>query len=197
MIPPLAVADPPTCEPDLRPPPKIEPAYWSHSAFACIGGTTGDCQDHGTFCGATAPAGFLECLIISGAKVECPPGWTDKHVMYPESTPITDTRGCEECTYNAPLGSKCSTTVAIYTDDCCGCNNPGAPPPFAQTVDSTGSKCLDVLSGSALGSKMATSPVYEPGLCEPSGGGHVGKAGVGTDDYNPETACCRPSRVPR
>jgi hypothetical protein len=198
MIPPLVMTDPPTCEPDLSPPAKVKPAYWPSSARICVGVTTGECQDPGTFCRARAPAWFLACLLIEGAKVECPQGWTDKHVMY-EADTIVDSRGCEECTCGAPAGSKCETSVSVYTDDCCGCSDPDAPALLTLGVDSTGASCGDIKpSGSTLGSKKATQPEYQPGSCTASDRHPIGEAtGVKGDDHTVYTACCKQSVVPR
>jgi hypothetical protein len=199
MIPPLVVTDPPTCEPVLPPPPKIEPAYWAHSARVCYRAEPpGHCLNSEEFCAPTAPAGFLECIFLEGVGHDCPPEWADKHEIYTEST-ITDTRGCDSCTCEAPVGSKCGTSVSVYTDDCCGCSDPGAPALLTLGVDSTHASCGDITPiGSALGSKKATAPVYQPGSCTSLGGGPVGKAtGVEPKDDSAYTTCCRPSRVPR
>jgi hypothetical protein len=198
MVPPLGVTDPPTCEPDLQPPAKVEPAHWPYSARICKGDRMGNCQDYGKFCKQPAPPGFLECFVLQGANIECPLEWTDKHVIYTEDT-ITDNRGCAPCSCNAPVGSKCSASVSVYTDDCCGCSDPGAPALFTLGVESTSATCGDIKPiGSALGSKKATAPVYQPGRCEPLGGGPAGEAtGVLPFDNSAYTACCRPNVVPR
>jgi hypothetical protein len=198
---PPVVHDPPTCEPTLPPPPKIETPYWGHRAVACTGTHTGDCEDHGEFCDVPAPAGWLECILREGADLPCYGKWSDKHVIYRDPT-ITDMRSCAECTCGAPVGSKCSTSVSVYTDACCGCNDPGAPALWSLTVDSTVSNCGGVPSGSALGSKEATPPVYQPGQCAPSGPpDHNDPIGEATaDDPHPDsefTMCCRTNDVPR
>jgi hypothetical protein len=201
MIPPLGVTDPPTCKADLPPPPKVEPASWPSSARLCIGTTTGECWDHGKFCRAPGAEGFLECHAIEGAKVECPRKWTDKHIVYKYPT-LEDTRACAECTCGAPVGSKCSSSVSVYTDDACGTLSPGASALLTLGVDSTGPACGTVPSGSALGSKKATHPEYQPGSCVPSGhpthNDPIGEArGVDLGTGSVYTVCCKQNEVPR
>ena len=41
--------------------------------------------------------------------------------------------------------------------------------------------------GTALGSKLATRPVYEPGSCEPLGGEAIGSVTL----VGPSTFCCQ------
>jgi hypothetical protein len=87
------------------------------------------------------------------------------------------------------------TSVSVYTDDCCGCSDPGAPALLTLSAASTRSSCGDVPSGAALGSKEATPPVYQPGQCAPSGQpDHNDPIGAVTgDDSEPDsgyTLCC-------
>jgi hypothetical protein len=204
MIPPLGVTDPPTCEPELPPPPKIEKAEWGNSGTVCSRPSVqGSCRSPTVeICAPTAPPGWLTCLRRDGADLPCYEPWADKHVFYTDST-IKDTRGCAACTCGAPVGSKCSTSVSVYTDDCCGCNDPGAPTLVTLGVDSMGASCGDIKpSGSALVSKEATPPVYQPGQCAPSGQpDHNDPIGAVTGVNSlPDTAytlCCRSYEVPR
>jgi hypothetical protein len=49
--------------------------------------------------------------------------------------------------------------------------------------------CLDIVpSGQALGSKLATAPIYAPGACQVSGGEPTGEA----LSVEPSTFCCLP-----
>jgi hypothetical protein len=50
-------------------------------------------------------------------------------------------------------------------------------------------KCTDLLSGTALGSKAAQQLSYQPGACQPSGGELMGQKY--TDDA--VLFCCRPA----
>jgi hypothetical protein len=203
MIPPLVVTDPPTCEPALPPPPKIEMAAWGHHARFCrLDKSLGACSSNSDICVPTAPAGWLSCIRRDGADMPCYEPWADKHVFYTNGE-INDTRGCAECTCSAPVGSNCVTSVSVYTDDCCGCRDPGAPALLTLGADSTRSSCGDILPmGSALGSKMATPPMYQPGQCAPSGQpDHNDPIGAVTVDHSMAdtayTFCCRSYQVPR
>jgi hypothetical protein len=57
-------------------------------------------------------------------------------------------------------------------------------------VDSVKATCLDVPNGSALLSKRADKPVYEPGMCPPLGG-DVLSGGVTSNDQGALLLCCR------
>jgi hypothetical protein len=46
--------------------------------------------------------------------------------------------------------------------------------------------CSDMPTGDALRGKTATTPVYEPGACEPSGGEPLGSVEL----LGPSTFCC-------
>lgn len=185
----------------------IEKADWGHDVRACWGKEQGDCQDNRHFCAPSAAAAaaepshteWKECLLVEGAYSDskCPNGWDEHHWIYEDPT-ITDTRGCSECTCGAPVGSKCSASVSVYTDDCCGCTQPGAPTLLTLGVESTGPACGSVVSGSALGSKEATMFGYQPGSCVASDRGPIGDTtGDDTILHNKHTVCCKQSLVPR
>ena len=55
-----------------------------------------------------------------------------------------------------------------------------------------GPKCVDLASGTALGSKTAELLVYEAGTCEPSGGEVIGEPLTEV----PVTFCCIPELIP-
>jgi hypothetical protein len=202
MIPPVVLTDPPTCEPALPTPPKIETPHWGHSARVCYRyDPLGKCLNDMQFCGPTAPPEFLECWARPGADMPCHGEWSDRHVLYESSTRSTfkDTRGCAACMCGAPVGSKCGTSVSVYSDNCCGCNDPGAPALLTVGVESTNASCGPIVPvGSALGSKKATPPVYEPGKCTAMGGEPIGT--VTGDASLPDSAltlCCRTYDIPR
>jgi hypothetical protein len=125
--------------------------------------------------------GFAQCLVQYGNR-ECPGAYPDKHVFY---YGFDDTRACAPCACSAPAGSTCSAFVSAFKDGAC------SSPVVAGTVDASGPKCLDVLSGVALGSKLATEPVYVPGVCQASGGEAIGDA----VPEEPSTFCCLPSAM--
>jgi hypothetical protein len=53
-------------------------------------------------------------------------------------------------------------------------------------------KCVDLLSGEALGSKSAKLVIDTPGVCAPSGGAPSG----GVAPAHPVTVCCDPEPEP-
>jgi hypothetical protein len=198
MIPPVVVTEPPTCEPALPTPTKLEAPHWGHSARICVSTDGGHCLSSKEECGPTASPGFLTCWSRPGADLPCYGEWSDRHVVY-ASNAFKDTRGCAACTCGAPAGSTCVASVSVYKDDCCGCSDPGAPAFLTLPVDSTRSTCGDISPpGSALGSKEATVPVYQPGKCAAFGGEPIGV--VTGDDSLPDSAytlCCLTPDIPR
>ncbi|MFS8068753.1 MAG: hypothetical protein ACMG6S_20525 [Byssovorax sp.] len=103
-----------------------------------------------------------------------------KHVFYKG---LTDTRACTSCACSAPVGSTCSAQLSVYKDNAC------SSLVGTSTVTATQPFCTDIQPmGSALGSKLATEPVYAPGACQVSGGEAVGEA----LPEEPSTFCCLP-----
>lgn len=204
MIPPLLVKDPSTCEPGLPTPRALtEQAHWTSQVQLCSPGPDllGLCPGPAPFslCAAAltpeaSKAGFVQCIgqstEILGKKLTpnvdpetiCPADWPQKHELY---AAFTDTRVCSACTCGAPVGSKCSTSISVDTT-ASNCTNSQITAP----VDSTKATCLDVPNGSALLSKRADKPVYEPGMCPPLGG-DVLSGGVTVNDQGSWIFCCR------
>jgi hypothetical protein len=156
------------------------PYTWGTTARSCRGAAYGRCSAPADGCAPAAEPGFAQCIGRDGDR-ECPgPYYTVKHVFY---SGLADTRDCTACACGAPAGSTCTAFISAFKDGSC------SSPVVAGTVDATGSACLDVLpSGQALGSKLATAPVYAPGACQVSGGEPTGEA----LPVQPSTYCCLP-----
>lgn len=177
-IAPLALAET-ACAVTVAPIAEKLSYTWGTAARSCHGLTQGSCASPSEICAPAAEAGFAQCLVREGDK-ECPAPYTVRHVFYDD---LMDTRSCSPCSCSAPVGGTCSSFVSVFSDGSC------SSPVGAVTVDATGSKCFDIApSGQALGSKLATEPVYSPGVCQISGGEPSGEA----VPAEPSTFCCLP-----
>ena len=155
------------------------PFTWGTEARSCHGVAYGPCATPDEVCAPAAEPGFAQCLVRDGDNA-CPDRYTDRHVLYGG---FSDTRECTPCACSAPVGSTCKAFVSVWEDG--ACSSPGGSNP----IDATKSACFDILpSGQALGSKLATVPVYSPGVCQASGGEPMGAA----VPEEPSTYCCLP-----
>jgi hypothetical protein len=156
------------------------PHTWGSVAQSCHGLTSGSCATPSEICAPAALPGFAQCLVRYGNR-ECPGAYPDKHVFY---YGFEDTRACTPCACSEPMGGTCTAQLSVYKDNACSA--------LSSTVglSSASPTCFDVVpSGQALGSKLATPPVYAPGACQVSGGEAVGDA----VPREPSTFCCLPS----
>jgi len=152
------------------------PSTWGMVARSCRGVAYGSCAAPSEVCTPAVEPGFAQCLVQKGDN-ECPDTYPDKHLLYKS---FADTRFCTPCACSAPTGSTCKAFVSVWEDG--ACSSPGG----SYAVDAAGSKCIDIPSGQALGSKLATAPVYAPGVCQVSGGEPMGEAAP----EEPSTFCC-------
>ena len=75
--------------------------------------------------------------------------------------------------------------MSIFKDGACS----SASLVGSLSIDATDSACFPILpTGQALGSKLASAPVYAPGVCQASGGEPTGEA----IPAEPATFCCLP-----
>lgn len=181
-IDPPIVKDPPACTPGIPTPMAPVPAHWAKVVHICIG-TMRICGDD-KYCITIPPPGFLSCLQSSlmPADASCPPSYPTKLLAY---TGFTDMSSCSPCACEAPVGSKCSTAVSIYTEksDCTG-------PQQVLLVDSTKPACASVSpAGAGLLSKRADPAIYTPGSCAPSGGELLNPAEP--DEAGRRVLCCQ------
>jgi hypothetical protein len=144
--------------------------------------TSGTC-DETTNCIAPPPEGYKLCFVADDlqAEAECPAGWTDRFTGWRD---VTDGRACSACTCGAPEGAYCEVRAKVYSDDVCG-NERGS----LVVSSSEGAKCVDLLEGTALGSKTAEVLAYQAGTCAPSTSEVLGE--IVTD--RAVTYCCIPA----
>jgi hypothetical protein len=130
----------------------------------------GSCGDQSMICAYPKTDGFLTCISkLSKTAVECPDGWPVKHLFFGNDY------ACG-CTCSAPNGDSCSATVTVYEDGACS-NALGSVMVSSDQPEA----CVNVLAGSAFGSKFSTPPVYKAGTCTPS-----------PTQTHPQTFCCLP-----
>lgn len=125
-------------------------------AQACFAGTfpPGDCGTPGDLCVYPNVAGFSVCVQSSG-DVDCPSTWPKKHLFF-------DNHDTCKCSCGDPTGESCSTKLTVYSDSACS-----QPLGSVMLSSDQPQACLDLPPGSMLGSKSATPPVYQAGICEP------------------------------
>jgi hypothetical protein len=98
--------------------------------------------------------GFSVCLLNQG-DIACPSAWPVKHLYF------DDEQACQ-CNCGPATGDSCSTTVTLFEDG--ACTNPiGA----ASVSSDQPAACVDVATGSKLGSVSAAPPTYHAGMCAP------------------------------
>ncbi|MEZ4308532.1 MAG: hypothetical protein R3F14_10860 [Polyangiaceae bacterium] len=155
---------------------------WGLTAQECILGPLS-----GAGCGASEacvpppPDDFSLCLYRWGEDLgaeDCPAQYPRFFRMYGD---LHDNRACAPCTCSEPEGTECTAIVSIFKDHSCG-NLLGAI-----TVSSAvGDGCMDLVPGTALGSKTGSLTLSKPGSCTP-GGGSVGEVVPAM----PVTLCCQ------
>ena len=133
-------------------------------ARACGHGSSPSCGDPDAFCAAAVepPPGFSQCIFQRGEHA-CPSGYLRRRVFHDD---VSDVRSCSECSCGPPEGGACASFVTAYDD--ATCTNGVQGHLMRQKV-----ACHDSTS-TALASKTAMTPIYEPGACEPSGGELIG-----------------------
>jgi hypothetical protein len=177
------------CSPVTAPPPQApSPPSWGTTTVMCTGTPftgTGGCKDPGKVCTPAAEPGFSQCIYQTGV-FSCPPWtapYTEPHVVYKGNI---DGRTCSSCACSDGKGSSCLAKVSVFSDTACSALV------GTYSIDATGPGCFDILPvGSALGSKSASVPIYQPGTCTPSGGEPTGAAFA--DPKTALTLCCLPS----
>lgn len=164
--------------------PLPEPS-WGELARECRITASDLCPLEGYVCAPTPPEGFALCVHFKGDDplFECPDDYPDRHVVYAGNI---DARECAPCGCGEPEGVACAALVSAHGDGVCG-------PVVASVMVASGQgACVDLLNGTALGSKSAAWVVDEPGSCAPSGGEPSGQVEPG----GAMTYCCQPGLVP-
>jgi len=157
----------------LPPPSRTKVLAYSTTGF-------GPCEGGIDQCIVQTPPGYRLCVArYEDDGYPCPADWPERHEGWID---VKEGRLCEACTCGPVEGSSCVIRAKAYTDNLC-------TQEAATLVLSSaeGSKCSDLLGGSALGSKTAEVLSYEPGTCQPSGGGLVGQ----TITEHPAAFCCQ------
>jgi len=152
---------------------------WGLFARVCQGEMKGTCSP-AEECVPFAKKRFRQCIERPGIY-DCPEGeYTEPFILYED---FADDRACSDCLCGAPEGSLCQASITFHADNTCSSFVTGGG------IWSEGPSCHDVTPyGQAIASKVATEPVYYPGICKASGGELSGEAApVGA-----RTVCCRP-----
>ena len=106
---------------------------------------------------------------------------------FPESQMLRKAAGaCEPCACGEAAGAGCAALVSVFKDGTCG----GILGSITLTTSEPG--CLDLPSGSPLGSKTASFSMDQPGTCAPTGGEPAGSF----EPMDPMTLCCEPDAEP-
>jgi hypothetical protein len=151
--------------------PKDLTKSWAY-VQACGGTANGRCPNPGDVCRPALPpqpvpspgeqpSGVWTYCIGQPNPADdaiCPSAYPNLRVFV---THYTDTRACAPCTCGKPEGSTCTSMISVYADGACSME-------LGTLTVSSDTVCLDVSGGSALGSKAATPPVYQPGSCPAS-----------------------------
>jgi hypothetical protein len=173
---PFAVGD--------APPP--QPPIWGKAVRECLIGTlpSEGCAI-GEVCPPDVPPGFQLCMFMKGddPAFTCPAAYSHREVFYAGAD---DQRECEACTCGAPEEPQCTALVEAFSDAACG------TPAGSVMVSADEAACVDILSGSALGSVEAWMVIDKPGSCAASGGTPAG----GIEPAGPVTFCCREDPYP-
>lgn len=159
--------------------PPLAPSWGKMVRECLIGPLSGEGCELGEACVPTPPDGFALCLFMKGddPAYECPAEYPHREVYH---AGVKDDRGCEACSCGPPEGAQCAAFVEAFVDAACG------SPVASATVTDGEAACVDVPSGSALGSVEVSLIVDEPGSCAQSGG----KPSGGITPAGPLTLCC-------
>lgn len=177
------------CKPVTASDPVIPSPEWGTVARECvIWPISGDGCALGEACVPFRRDGYAACLYRQGDHsadpgFACPSTYPRSLVVYAS---YEDTRGCEPCACGEPEGAECAALVSVFKDGTCG----GILGSITLTTSEPG--CLDLPSGSPLGSKTASFIMDQPGSCAPTGGGPAGAF----EPTDPMTLCCEPDPEP-
>ena len=165
--------------------PAAPPPDLGDAVYVCVGNLNGQyCDSETEVCTARGDeAGFATCIWIKG-DVTCPSEWPNKHAAYED---VDDTRSCAACVCGDPTGGDCTVTASVFANDTCSPSAAGSGVVGTQTP-----LCVDLPSGSAIGSKSATIASVTPGICAASGGEPTGSV----EKLYPATFCCMAEAVP-
>ena len=170
-----------SCTPS-EPLPSLPAFTWGRTIHECKA-TAPDGCDGGQACEPFAPEGALVCLYGHGLHPNCPAGYD--HLVFYEG--LSDTRSCDDCTCSPPQSAACSALVNVFSDGLCS----GLLGAVMSLIDQPG--CVDLPSGTGLGSVEASFVLDTPGTCDPGGGMPIGHV----EPADPVTLCCKGATVLR
>lgn len=185
----IAAPDVAPCMPVTLGDPDIPPHAWGTMARECvIWPVSGEGCTTGQACVPVPTDRYSVCLYREGDHSAdpgfvCPAAYPRPLVVYAS---YEDTRACEPCACGEPEGAECAALVSVFKDGACG----GILGSITLASGEPG--CLDLPSGSALGSKSASFVLDQPGSCAQSGGGPAGTF----EPLDPVTLCCEPDPEP-
>ena len=175
-IPVLPVAP---CNPETAPSDPFPDPEWARMALQCeIGPLSGEGCPAEYVCAPSPPEGLSLCLYFKGEVASCPAEYPAKMVFY---RGVDDQRGCDPCQCSPQNGAQCMAVVSTFSDGVCGMLA------GAVVVSDQEAACVDVISGTALGSAEASMVTDVPGSCAHSGGAPFGEV----LPAEPLTLCCQ------
>jgi hypothetical protein len=140
----------------------------SQFVLACGGIADGFCESPGDLCKPKLPAPppgvkgkWTYCIRQFAPDATCPQEYLHPHIF---ARSVDDGRDCAPCTCGPTEGAKCSSFVETFTDDQC------TEPVASFTATASATMCVDIPAGWIVKSERASSPVYQPGTCQPAGG---------------------------
>lgn len=169
-------------------PPKPAETHWETEAVACLSDHWSWCSAPDTICVPPVKPPFRVCVLHDGDRpCDGHTGFTEKVGVFYDG--VDDQRQCTACGCGSPKGSMCVAQVSVYQSDMT-CNGPMTVSNLG--VSSQKPTCTDINpSGQPLGSKVATSPTYIAGTCDPIPSVVDPDAGTATPQW-PITICCQP-----
>lgn len=168
-----------SCQPASGPAAPFPAPVWGRMARECVlDPLSGEGCEPNQVCAPVPPEGFELCLHVVGDIPDCPSDYPVQSVFY---TGVNDARECSACQCASPEGAQCAAILSAFSGAAC------SSLVVSVLVTDAEPTCVDVPSGTALGSAEASMVVDVPGSCAQSGGapsGHV-------EPSAPLTLCCQ------
>jgi hypothetical protein len=175
-LPALPVA---ACAPQVAPAEPFPEPTWERAARQCVPAPVpGETCPDGQTCVPGPPEGFTRCVLAEGEGPACPPSYPAQEILYKD---VTDGRGCEPCACGEPDGAECSAILSAFSDGACDSLV------VSVLITSAEPTCVDVVSGTALGSAEAWMVTDIAGSCAHGGGAPFGDL----QPASPVTLCCQ------
>jgi len=181
------VLQPPTIAPCVAEsimPPDAQPAdaIAHERVIEYVSASTGQPCGSTSNCIAPPPTDYKLCLVPNEIEVPfaCPVGGAVSATGWGR---VIHTRSCSACSCGQPEGASCEVHAKVYADD--ACTDTLGDMVLSSSEDT---KCVDVMAGTALGSKRAEVLSYLPGTCAPSTSEVLGEVTF----KHPVTYCCVP-----